>query len=385
MNFIFSGSAFRVNPFHGSSCLLCGLIAQGGIWFHSDDKLTSNNKLDEFIESIIVYPRMTTTLKERLLDHLEKLTGEIPRLDPVNASKLPLFLRERYDLFFAQFLGMKAVVAIESDDQESASPKQHAKFVEDLSTRLKHPVVLVLPKVTGATRDRLVQMNVHFIVPGRQIFLPGNMIDLREAFVRAARRGKTFSPAAQCTLLYHLLREPLEQTPLKEIAEKVGYTPMMLTKVKDEFETFKIARGVKKGRSMVLEFAAAGRDLWALAKPRLLSPVKRTRWVQWKTPAYPALLAGVSALSLKTMIADDPVPTYALAAGVLQDYLEKGILKECRFEEDATAKVEAWFYAPELIGDQRSVDPLSLYLSLHGSRDERVAQQLEKLIEKIQW
>ena len=48
-------------------------------------------------------------------------------------------------------------------------------------------------------------------------------------------------------------------------------------------------------------------------------------------------------------------------------------------------KIEVWSYDPKLLGDQSIVDPLSLYLSLFYSADERVHQQLERLIEEVPW
>jgi hypothetical protein len=82
--------------------------------------------------------------------------------------------------------------------------------------------------------------------------------------------------------------------------------------VKNELEAAAICKIVRNGRSLVLEFMATGRPLWEQAHPQLSSPVKKTRWVQWATSGHPALLAGISALSLRTMIADDRLPSYAL-------------------------------------------------------------------------
>jgi hypothetical protein len=98
-----------------------------------------------------------------------------------------------------------------------------------------------------------------------------------------------------------------------------------------------------------------------------------------------ALLAGMSALSLRTMIAADRLPTYALPLAAFQDLLERGVCAGCHDAENATAKIEVWSYNPHLLGDDRMVDPLSLYLSLRNSSDERVQQQLEQLIGEIKW
>lgn len=327
-----------------------------------------------------------TSLKQSLLNYLETLSGEHPDLAAVDHTALPLFLRERYAIFMARLFGRECLLALESGETESTSPGEYGKHAENLSAKLGRPVVLVIPRLPSYARNRMVQMRIPFIVPGSQMFMPNSLIDLRENFPQPpARRRGAFSPAAQCTVLYHLLRGSLADRPLKEIAQQVQYSPIMMTKVKDELETAGICRVVRRDRALVLKFKASGRALWEQAKTKLATPVKKTRWVQWLKPTTPALLAGISALSLRTMIADDRLPTCALPLSAFQDLLERGEFTGCPDAEHATARIEVWSYDPRLLGDERMVDPLSLYLSLQASRDERVQQQLPQLIEEVKW
>lgn len=298
---------------------------------------------------------------------------------------MPLFLREHYAIFSTRLFGRKSLLALESAGRESGSPGEYGKQAEALSLNLGEPVVLVLPILPSYARNRMVQMRVPFLVPGSQSFLPNSVIDLRERFPQpSSERRETLSPAAQCAVLYHLLCEPLAEIPLKAVARKIRYSPAMMTKVKDELEGAEICKIVQSGRSLVLDFMANGRTLWEQVKPRLCSPTKRTRWVREK-PDAPALLAGMSALALRTMIADDRLPTYALAHAAYQYFLERGGCADCLDPENATARVEVWSYDPRGLGDKRTVDPLSLHLSLRHSGDERVQQQLEKLISGVEW
>ena len=302
------------------------------------------------------------------------------------ASALPLFLRERFAIFSTHLFGRKFLLALETEGWETGSPGEYAKYVATLIAKLGQPVVLVLPLLPSYARNRMVQMGIPFIVPGSQTFLPNSLIDLRERFLQPnpKRRG-TLSPAAQCTVLCHLLRGPLTAMSLKDTAQKVQYSPMMMTKVKDELEAAGICKIVRSGRSMVLEFTTTGRPLWEQVQPHLYSPVKKTCWIQWERPAAPALLAGMSALSQRTMIAADRLPTYALSFAMFQDFIERAICTDCRDAEHATARIEIWSYPPERLGDNEMVDPLSLYLSLRDSGDERVQQQLEQLIAEVKW
>jgi hypothetical protein len=56
------------------------------------------------------------------------------------------------------------------------------------------------------------------------------------------------------------------------------------------------------------------------------------------------------------------------------------------FPEPNAAEIELWRYEPALLSkDGKSVDPLSLYLSMRGTSDERVEAALANLLKGIQW
>lgn len=325
-------------------------------------------------------------LKQRLLDYLETLTGVRFDVAAKSALALPLFLRERYNLLTIKLFERDYLLALEAADWDSGPPSEYGKHSDVLGRTLGAPVVLVLPILPSHARNRLVQMGVPFIVPGSQTFIPNSLIDLRERFPQpTAKRRDKLSPAAQCTLLYHLLRGPLGATPLKDIAEKLHYSPMMITNVKDELVAAEICQIVRSGRATVLNFDLSGRTLWDRVNPHLTSPVKKTRWVRWEKPPTTALLAGMSALSRRTLINDDRLPTFALTLPEFQKLLERGDIVGCQDAEDATAKIEIWSYDPHLLGNDQMADPLSLYLSFRASGDERVQQQINQLIEEFQW
>jgi DNA-binding MarR family transcriptional regulator len=279
-------------------------------------------------------------------------------------------------------------LALEAEGWENGSPGEYRKHADTLKQTLNEPVVLVLQILPSYARNRMVQMGIPFIVPGSQTFIPGSLIDLRERFPQpTVKRRETLGPAAQCTVFYHLLRESLAGISLKEIAQRIRYSPMMMTKVKDELEAAEVCEIVRNGRSTVLAFKATGRDLWTQVMPLTVSPVRKTHWIQWNRPVQSALIAGMSALSRQSMISDDRLPTYALTHQAFHDCLERGECAGCRDAENATARMEVWSYAPELLVEKDSpmVDVLSLYLSLRDSADERVQQQLKRLIEEILW
>jgi len=350
-----------------------------------------------------------SALRESLVTYLDSVTGERPALRPMAVSALPLFLRERYACYEVRLFGRDYVLAMEGRDWDAGSPAQYETQSRALAAKLGRDVILVLRALSPYSRRRLIRLNIPFIVPESQLFLPLVMIDLRERYAAADNTsGKRLSPTAQLIVISHLLHRIEDDLSLQKIAEKLGCSPMMVTKAKDELEAAGLCDTGRQGRSVVLIFRAQGKVLWHKALPLLASPVLKTCWLRWEHPGYPALLAGITALSQKTMLADDPLPTYALDRESFRANLEGGLYRGCPGPEEATVRMEAWRYNPLLLGAEgvkaktsrylesigshpkpqtisTTVDPLSLYLSLRDNNDERVQQQLEHLMESVPW
>ena len=336
----------------------------------------------------IVEPQciIVLTLQQRLAKYVAELLGEPPSLETEKASKLPLFLRERFELCSAPLWGRRILFAVEDDAWEPRAPGEYQKMAAALHSQLGEPVVLVLAQLSSYARNRLVRLGIPFVVPGSQFFLPTVMVDLRERFSpRKPGKGKRLTPTAQCLVLYHLQRASLENLPLKEIAERIGYSPIMLTKVKDELEAAELALPARQGRSIILHFPRRGRELWEQAQPYLASPVKKTHWLRGDILRQAAPAAGLTALSQHTAISDDRLPTFALSAEVFQASLENGTFQGCNGPEEATLRMESWSYDPLLLASADRVDALSLHMSLRESLDERIQQQLAELIDQVAW
>ena len=91
-------------------------------------------------------------------------------------------------------------------------------------------------------------------------------------------------------------------------------------------------------------------------------------------------LAGESALSRQTLLVDGNIPTYAVGKQSIRELFLPGDHPESEHEE-AQAIIQQWMYPPEILMQPggKWVDPLSLYLSLRDSSDDRVIQELNKL------
>ncbi len=351
--------------------------------------LDTTHKTHDTLDECRVRDKCTemVPIEKELISYWRALIESDLILQEARTERLPLFLRRRYLFRASKLFGTNYHLAIENAPQDPCSPAEYADHLRVLQEAVGGPVALVLPSIPSYARGRMLRMGIPFIVPGSQVFLPPQIVDLRERQPVLLRRTRTkkLTPAAQCLVLYHLQREPLTGKPLQEIAHLIGYSPIMVTMVKGQLEAAGICTSVKEGRTITLRFVHDRKELWEQVAPLLSAPDRIRHWVTWPHPGPTALLSGMTALSRLTMIGDDPLPTYALWGRTFRASMEKGEFHGCRGSDEANACVESWSYDPRTLASGETVDILSLYLSLRDSPDERVRQQLETLIQEFPW
>ena len=247
------------------------------------------------------------------------------------------------------------------------------------------PTVLVFPTIPAYQRNRLVQRGVPFVVPGRQLFLPMLFIDLRERFDRIRQPEKYLSTSAQVLLLYHLLGNQVTGIALQDLARTLGYSAMTMSNVRRELEDLGFVRTRREGKSLSIIFADSPKALWMRALEKMTSPVRRTHWVRWQSPVTDCLMAGSSALATMTPLGEDRLPTYAIYTRHWKHAIKTSQVNKLPDSDDANARIEEWKYNPRVLSTTDMVDPLSLYLSLRSSPDERILAALDQVLEGMPW
>ena len=93
----------------------------------------------------------------------------------------------------------------------------------------------------------------------------------------------------------------------------------------------------------------------------------------------------MSALARYSMIAEPADPVVAASRELWASLKQRGTVSELPAQEPQAIEVEVWSYAPRPYRDPDIVDPLSLYLSLKKSSDERVEMALDHMMEGLPW
>ena len=326
------------------------------------------------------------TVAERVVAYVNENLGEEPVIAPWQEDKsLPLYLREPYEYRIGRIHGRDVLLMI-IRDPEPPSPGVVAKQSGIIRDRSGLEPIVVFSSLSSYNRKRLVERGVSFIVPGNQMYLAPLGIDFREHSRRSTPEVQTVQPATQRAIIALLspgLRED-EYSP-SDLAEKLGYSTMTLSRVFKELESISFGDQVNSGRMRLLRLSGADRHaLWNHVLPYLSTPVRRTETIVLLKEFKARLpLSGISALAQLSDLSEPSRITVAVDGNKWRRIQREGTIKEVPPTEDAATSVEVWKYSPQAWGE--TVDPLSLYLSLRDSPDERIQGALDLLLERFSW
>jgi len=173
------------------------------------------------------------------------------------------------------------------------------------------------------------------------------------------------------------------KTPItpKDLAKKLGYTGMSMTRALDEVEASGLGQITRKGRERFLSFPENPRTLWQEALPYLRSPVRETiRIREAQLPIDLRIKAGETALADLSMLVPPKEPIYALGRRNWKNLVDR--VEQIPIEDTGTCRIQLWRYDPALFIKNGQVDPFSLYLSLQDEEEERLQMALAEMIEK---
>lgn len=248
------------------------------------------------------------------------------------------------------------------------------------AAELAMPAAAYWPSPTAAQTEEMRQLGVGYISETRGCFLPFMWLSIPPAEwvskpgIGIRSEAPHLTPCAQVIVLRQLLFGDVAGQTIRGLARILPYSIALMSKAKDELLSHGLCTyppGTRRGGFI---FAENAHDLWLQAEPLLRSPV-RHRFGVARCGAQAMLAAGITALSLSSDLADDPLPTFAYYQRSLDGQLQP---------VSATAtelRIEKWSYPPlALIADgAKRVDDLSLYLSLRDNHDPRVRIALESL------
>lgn len=325
-----------------------------------------------------------------LKNYIKNTVGLDLVLEPLDTSlrdKLPLYLAEEY-VWHKAVLGGKSCIFAEIENSGTLSIIQlenHFRQVRNISGL---PVVAVFSFLEAYNRKRLIEKKIAFIVTGKQLYIPDLLISLKE-YRDALPPQNRMTPVAQVIFLSHILypEKSLESKTFKDLAPLLGTNRIGISRAVENLKSLHLVE-VTGEKEKFIHFHRDRSELWkqALEQGLLVSPVQKKLFVHEKLPGIHLLKSNISALSEYTNIDPGQQMFYAIEKSLFHG-LQKNKAFVSPNKWDGKYSLEVWKYSPEILtskGVKQSgvVDPLSLYLSLKGSQNERIEMALEQIIAK---
>ena len=335
---------------------------------------------------------------KQTLKYIQEALGIEATAIPIAKSyldKLPLYITETYKIYKTELYNSEIILAALKTD-EGLSIQKTEKTINQIKSILNKKVIVVLENIQAFNRKRLIEKNINFIVPAKQMYLPDLLVDLRESFTspKTKKKNEKLLPSAQLLLIYHIIHRDeewkLEEQSFKEIAKKLDYTPMAITNAIENLKYHNLVE-VRGEKEKFIRFRHSRSKLWNIAYQQNLleSPVLKSVYVDEIPKGMVLLQSNESALPEYTNLNPGKTLYYAIEKSVFYALQKSNALVNPNVYEGRYV-LEIWKYNPlTLVGglsdDLAAVDPLSLYLSVIDGKDERLEMALEQLIKTHVW
>ena len=315
-----------------------------------------------------------------VIDYLTNGFGEIGGSESIRLPRsMPLVISAGYKFYKCQILGVECVIAVAAEGAVH-TPRRVQKQLAQVEAELNKPVVFVTNRLHPHDKERYIALRMPTVAPGKFAYLPfvGAMQDTAHRDFVLNR--DTLSSVAQLVVLAFLEHRLHSPATVKDAADLLGFSVPAIQNAFRELECFELGERVKRSASRALDFvfADSGRALWDRARPRLLSPIRKTVGLL-SAPTQDCVVAGVDALAAIGRLNDQSPTVFATA---LDGFGKRGI--EVVSAVGAPYKLQLWAYAPQRLGGD-GVDFLSLVLSLVDERNDRVQIEIERLMEEFKW
>lgn len=289
---------------------------------------------------------------------------------------LPMFMYETYSFYRALIESAECVIAeLKTETPATQGLTSHFKIIQ---STLNLPVVLKLGGVSKERAKELIAARIPFITP-EQAYIPFIGAFLQDKLYVEPKFKEKLMPSAQL-LLFSYLYQSNSKMHTNYAAEKIGVTPMQITRAVRQLQRLNMIDVSKEGRQLLISGKLPHKELFEFATNYLIDPVNEVLYMKRSKMITSLPHAGFSAISNMTMLADSDVPTYAYYNKKEKLSGEYGLSNR-----DKQVRVETWKYPSNALStDKNCADPLSVIVSIKDEwNDPRVEDAINSIKNKL--
>jgi AcrR family transcriptional regulator len=294
-----------------------------------------------------------------------------------HSDKLPLYLRNGFDLYTATIQNVKCLLA---KPKELLNLTVLRKQCGQLKKLTGLDCVLCLEGVRIYTKEKMLSEGIPFVIAGQQVYMPFLGIALAQNVIREIPKKNRLSFSTQ-KLLLTAIYQNWTQLTLTEVAKTLGISKMTVTRYFDELQALGLPMIKNEGKMRRFFWKNGRRTLWEASLPLLRNPVSLQYRLGENIVIDSAKLGGMSAVCHYSMLTDNPYTTYAVSKDAVKA-LKPGKLPTVPEEEEPAMVIQVMRYALDY-KDAGAIDPLMAILSLADEEktDSRVEAAIEGILE----
>ncbi len=301
----------------------------------------------------------------------------LEKLSTSELKKIWIEARTSFLFYYCEFKNTRLTILKQISDK-SYSPRQLQFIKQRLHNDLNMNVVFLFDGLTHTQRNRLIEMDIYFVVSAKYVFLPNLLIATKTSNRPQARK---LSAAAQWILLSQIQQNNIEGKSAKEIVDKSPYQYVTITRAFHTLKDLNLCTIITdENKYKRILFDSNSTQLYQRAEPLLFSPIREKFYCDDIIDITKYKLSGISALSYYTHLNDEETKTIAISSDQWRNFPENKILNLNTIEGNFC--IEIWKHEPINCND-KFVDKLSLALCLRDDKDPRVNKEVEQMIKDI--
>ncbi len=306
------------------------------------------------------------------IEHIEKIKG------------LPIYMTSGR-LFYLVKDDTVSFILVKVSDNEKYGVIALNKQRKAIEEKCKLPVAFWFDNLSKYQRDSLIGHKIPFVADGIQMYLPFLGVAIQNKFRNKSEvKADKMMPITQSLLLHLIYNCNGKRVMKKEAAEFLGVTKTSITRASAQLEKMGLIRQEMSGKEYYMWTEIFGYDLFIYAKDYLINPVQTIIVTESNELVDSMPVTGETALAEYSMINPSKIKNVAMDKSMAKNYVFEE--RDERWEVNTElVRLELWKYDPMLFAKENKVDPISLYMTLTGTEDERLEEALEEMMEAYKW
>lgn len=297
---------------------------------------------------------------------------------------LPVYLAMR--TMYAVSFDEVSFILVDVPQNSELQIRQLKKQLGIYQKKMDKNIAFSIASISKQLRSALIENKIPFVSLPNQVYLPFWGILLQDKYLAKAsiQTVDKFTPTTQELFLLLAYSDSDALISKSDAARRLGVTNTSITRASSALKQVGLLQEEKHGTTLFIRKTLYDGAYFKKALPYLTSPVQERIFVEpsQKTDALPD--AGEYALGNISML--QPPVVRVKACRKNQEYVNKLVKVDPLLETKLNyIQLELWRYSPELFAKNNIVDPISLYCSLMDENDERVENELNRVLEEHQW